>query len=544
MTTAEQIHNLNMKCAADPLFAGRLWYRPYFPNKFASFQYDLIQRINNRPKDVDTIVIECMRGAAKTLLVSSLLTVHDSVYNGLHFTVIGSNSDDAAKRIVNDAKNFIKSERFSTMFPNAEIVYNRSMLIEVKDNTPGGFGEFQIMSRGRKSQATGLRYNENRIDRFIGDDLEHPEESYSQELVDGHERYINEVIRPALTPGKGLIILIGTPFAFDCTTKRFSRKKGVMTIRYPILVDNQIGGIYMGDGNGEVKIGEDMSEMLGIEEGKSIWEDRFPLETKVLPDRDKAYANGTSDFGSWLRQFMLDPRAPGTIGFDKDLIKYIEPEYVKGKKLNVFVLCDFAYSRQVWADESAIVAVGVDDENNFYVMYADKDKWGDVGTTEKIIEVATRFKENLRLIGVETRSLGFVQKRMIEAKRTANLNFGVTELKPGNRSKAERIKALIPLLEDGRFFMFRGLRKLESELWRFKGEELKRGDDLMDALAYVLDVAYKPITVRTKEQLAKEANHREWQHIVKEQESLERQRQEADGPRRVNDSHNFVDNFF
>ena len=543
MSTAEQIHNAAMKCHADPLFAGRLWYRPYFPNRFASFQYDLIQRIRNRPKDVDTIVIECMRGAAKTLLVSSLLTVHDSVYNDLHFTVIGSNSDDMARRIVNDAKNFIKSDRFSIMFPNAEIVYNRGMLIEVCDKTRGGFGEFQIMSRGRKSQATGLRFNENRIDRFIGDDLENPEESYSQELVDGHERYINEVIRPALTPGKGLIILIGTPFSFDCTTKRFSRKHGVMTIRYPILVDNQIGGIFVGTGDGEKKIGQDMSEMLDIEEGKSIWEDRFPTE-KVESDRDKAYANGTSDFGSWLRQFMLDPRAPGTVRFDMDLVRYVEPDAIRGKKLNVFILCDFAYSRQVWADESAIVAVGVDDENNFYVLYAEKDKWGDIGTTKKLIEVAARFKDNLRMVGVETRSFGYVQKDINKAKREANLNFGLMELEPKNRSKPERIKALIPLLEDGRFHMFRGLRKLEAEMYRFKGEEMKRGDDLMDALAYILDVSYKPITMKTKEQLEKEANHREWQAIAKEQNELERQRKELDGPRRVNDSHNYVDSFF
>lgn len=536
----EELHNINLKCKDDPLFAGKVWAPYYFPNKFARFHYDIIDRINNRPKDVDTIVIECARGLGKTLLVSSLLSVHDSVYNDLHFTIIGSSADDMAQRIVNDAKNFARSDRFATMFPNAHIVTDKKMLIEVCDDTENGFGEFQIMSRGRKSQATGLRFKQNRIDRFIGDDLEHPEEAYSQELVDAHERYINEVIRPALTPGKGLIILIGTPFAHDCTTKRFSRKRGVMTIRYPILVDNRIGGIFMGEGNGEKKVGKDMSELLGIAEGLSIWEDRFPTE-KVYAERDNARANGTSDFGSWMRQFMLDPRPPGSIGFDMDNIRYVKPEEIK-QKLNVFILCDYAYSRQSWADDSAIVAIGVDDENNYFILYAAKDKWGDVGTTEKLIEVATRFKDNLKLVGVETRSYGFVQKRMQDAKRDHNLNFGMVELKPGNRSKSERIKAMTHIVEDGRLYMLRGMRQLEDEMYRFKGEEMKHGDDLMDAMAYILDVSYTPQTEKTQADLDKEMNHRAWSAIWRDVKEMEEQREKTTW--RVHDSTRNLDMYF
>ena len=538
MNQAEQLHNLNMKCRDDALFAGKVWSPNYFTNKFATFQYDMLDRIKNRPKDVDIIVIECMRGAAKTLLLSSLLSVHDGVYEGLKFTVIASNADDMAQRIVGDSINIIKSDRFSSMFPKAKIIKDRKMLIEVYDDSEVGGFEFQIMSRGRTSQATGLRFKENRINRFIGDDLEHPEAAYSQELVDANERYVNEVVRPAMAPG-GLIILIGTPFAFDCTTQRFSRyQRGVMTLRYPILVDNRIGGVY----RGTERIGREMSDILGIDEGRSIWEDRFPTE-KVLQDRDNAAINSTSAFGSWMRQFMLDPRPPGAVQFNMDNIKYINPNDIT-VKLNVFVLCDFAYSRQSWADDSAIVAVGLDDDGNYYVLHADKDKWGDIGTTDKVFDVAQKFKDNLKLVGVEVRSFGFVQKRMIEKKRDTGMNFGLTELKPGNRSKSERIKALIPLIDDGRFHMVRGLRKLEDEMYRFKGEELKHGDDLMDALAYILDVAYRPETVRTKEQLAKEENHRIWSAIIKEEEDKIKEHSNIENVWRVNESYNDIERYY
>jgi len=525
----EQLQNLNIKCAADPLFAGKVWGPSYFSNKSAQFHYDMLKRIKGRPKDVWCIVIECRRQAAKTLVVSSLMSLHDSVYNGLKYTVISSYSDFMAKRIVGDVKNMVSGDRFQMMFPKAKITRNTAYMIEVDNRGDGGF-HFQIMSRGRTSQVTGIRFEENRPSLFVCDDLEDPEGVYSQDIVDKNENYINEVVRPAMAPG-GLIMLIGTPFAFDCTTQRFSRyERGVMTIKYPAIVDDHIV--------------PGMSEMLGLPEGVSIWEDRFPTAT-VLRERDEAYANGPSAFNAFMRQYMLDPRPPGAVQFNMELIKYIDPEAIN-KKLNVFILCDFAYSRQTWADDSAIIAIGVDEDSNFYVLYADKDKWGDIGTTNKLIEVATRFKENLRTVGVETRSMGFVQKMMIEAKRKSDLNFGITELKPANRSKSERIKALIPLLEDGRFYMARGLRKLEDEMYRFKGVELRRGDDLMDSMAYILDVYYKPETVKTQKEKDEEMNHLEWQAIWREVDEMKKERENHNSIRGVHDSINFIgsDSYF
>lgn len=501
MSEAEQIHNFTLKCAADPLFFGRWTIPQYFKSKSPSFHYHMVREIKECPKNIEKIVIECARGSAKTVIVSSLLSVHDCVYNGLKYIVIGSYSDIMAGRIVGDCKNIVKSDRFKAMFPLSRITKDSVYLLEVDNRDDNGDGfHFQIMSRGRGSQVTGLRFEERRIERYVGDDLEDPESVYNQDVVDKNENHIIEVVAPALADG-GKIILIGTPFAFDCTTERFSRKRGVKVIKYPILVDNHLV--------------PGMSEKLGIAEGHSIWpEDPRFTDEVVWKKRDDMIANREGDV--FLRQYMLDPRPPGTINFDMNKVKYVDLDDLKDVKLNVFILSDFAYSLKLWADDSAIVVVGVDDSNNFYVLYADKGKWGDVVTTDKLIAVATKFKENLRCVGVESRSFKFIQERMLLAKREASLNFGLTELMPKkNATKPERIRALIPLLDDGRFYMLRGLRLLEGEMVRFRGEKLLHGDDLMDALAYVLDVAYKPITMKTREEKDKEVNHRMWQTELK-----------------------------
>ena len=519
MSEMQQLHNFTVKCADDPLFFGKWIVPQYFPNKFASFHYHMLKEIRECPKDIKIIVIECPRGRAKTVIVSSLLSVHDGVYGGLKYIVIGSYSDIMAGRIVADCKNMVKSDRFKTLFPSAKLTKDSVFLMEMDNRDEEGGFHFQIMSRGRGSQVTGLRFEEARIQRYIGDDLEDPESVYNQDVVDKNENHINEVVAPALAPG-GKIILIGTPFAFDCTTERFARyPKGVKVIKYPGLVTAT--STYTAD---------EMSKKLQVPVGGSIWEDRFPTPV-VEKERDDAIENGTID--TFMRQIMLDPRAPGTVKFDMGKVKYVDPDEIKDVKLNVFILSDFAYSTRSWADDSAIVVVGVDDDNNFYVMYADKGKWGDVSTTDKLIDISSKYKANLRCVGVESRSFRFVQERMLLAKREASLNFGLTELKPDNRTKPERIKALIPLLDDGRFHMFRGLKKLEGEMVRFRGEKMVHGDDLMDALAYILDVAYKPITTKTKEELDKEENHRMWQDVMR---NWERAHNRNDDPRRVHDS--------
>jgi hypothetical protein len=49
---------------------------------------------------------------------------------------------------------------------------------------------------------------------------------------------------------------------------------------------------------------------------------------------------------------------------------------------------------------------------------------------------------------------------------------------------------------------------MEAEMARFRGEEMRHGDDLMDAAAYILDVGFKPIMEETSEDKAKRENHK------------------------------------
>ncbi len=495
------------KCSQDPFYFGKVVAPQYFPNKFASFHKCMLDDINNLPKYTKMVVLEVPRGYAKTLLVSTLNPLHRVIFNKgaekkIKYIVIASFSQPKAEQIIDDYKKIIEGKNFQGIFPGTEFKKRRDDLIEVENKNMGFC--FQIMGRGRESQVAGLRFEEARPQIFIGDDLENPDESYNQIIVDKNERFVNEVVQFGLDSDMGFSILIGTPFAFDCTTQRFSRyPKGVKTIRYPGLVnDNMVPG---------------MSAKLGIPNGMSIWEDKFPT-VGVRRQQDDAIANGTIEH--FMRQIMLDPRSEGSVRIPMEKIKYIDEEHLeelKKMKLNVYILADYAYSNNIWSDESAYVVIGIDDEFNHYLMDSDAGKWGDKGTTDRIMEKVMEYKSQLKMVGVETKGMGWIEDRVNKLKHEKGLSFYLQELKTKNVSKPERIKATISLFEDGLIIMVKGQKKFEGQMSRFRGEKMNHGDDIIDAFAHIRDegVAHKPVTEKTEEEKLQEKTHKFFEQWAK-----------------------------
>jgi hypothetical protein len=518
MYSLEEQRQIISACSKDEFFFGKIVAPRYFNQGFATFHRHMINEVNNRPSNCNLVVLEVPRGFAKSAIISTLNPLHKCVFKKVKYVIVASYSSGRANKIIGDYKQFVNGEQFRGIFPGTEIIKDREDLIEVK-NVDLGF-HFQIMARGRDSQVAGMRFEEARPQIFIGDDLEDPDESFNPDVVDKNVAFVDGVVQYGLDPDIGYSVLIGTPFAFDCITGRIGRRKaGVRKIIYPGLVDdNMIPG---------------MSKKLGIPNGHSIWEERFSTEC-LLQKKNDAILNHNLDH--FMRNVMLDPRPGDSIRIPTEKIHHIPVEALdelKRRKLNVYILADYAYSRQIWADESAIVVVGIDDESNHYILWSDKGKWGDVQTTSRIVDKVIEYKSQIRMVGVETRGLGWVERSIMDAKREHNLTFSLTELKPENKSKAERIKATIPLFQDGRVFMIGNQDKLEHELEAFRGEEMRRGDDLMDAWAYIKKVGQRPNTEKTQEEKDKAERHRVFEEWALKQPAYIREYAQRQVNRRV-----------
>ena len=491
------IRSILEMCADDPLYFGKVVAPNFYSCEFATFHRHMIRKVNNPPKDKSIIVIEVPRGNAKTKIVSVLNPLHRCMFSSekrdrLKYVVIASCSAYKATEIIADYKKIINSDNFQGIFPGTTFPKDREDLIEVVNEDLGI--HFKILARGRDSQFAGLSFGEFRPQLFIADDLEDPKEVYNQKTVDLNENLINEAVMYSLAPG-GYAVLIGTPFATDCFTERFMKyPRGVEVIKYPQLVET-----------------EEMAAELGVEIGRSIWEDLWPT-VEVERQRDEAIANGT--FEAWMRQRQLNPISDAQVRFDMDKIGRIKEENrfteLKDKKLNIYILSDYAYSKKLYADESAIIVFGVDDMANYYILFSEKGKWGDIGTTEKIVNLVRVYQKDLKCVGVESTSFGYIEKDMLKVKRELNIAFSVIQLEPKGRPKQLRIKSMISVVEDGRIIFVGNHKKLESELISFRGEAKDHGDDLSDTFGYILDVAAKPATQKTRDEKEKEDRHRDW----------------------------------
>ena len=89
------------------------------------------------------------------------------------------------------------------------------------------------------------------------------------------------------------------------------------------------------------------------------------------------------DRTAFFAQYYNNPNDPENARIHPSKFQYYDRKYLeqtdgywyyKGKKLNVFAAIDFAFSLRKLADYTAIVIVGIDSSNNYYVLDVDRFK--------------------------------------------------------------------------------------------------------------------------------------------------------------------------
>lgn len=189
-------------------------------------------------------------------------------------------------------------------------------------------------------------------------------------------------------------------------------------------------------------------------------------------------------------QYLLDPVPLENATF-KQKFKYYDDTDVEGLFLNKFIAVDPALSESKEADYSAMICVGVDHDNVWYIL----DIWRDKVNPQRLLDQIFKWHKKWQPITVAIES-GSFQKTLRfyagEEMKKRNYNLYITELVHNDRSKRERILGLEPRYENGdilhnKYVPF--IKDLEEELRRFPRS---KHDDISDALASILEVAYPP----------------------------------------------------
>lgn len=345
-----------------------------------------------------------------------------------------------------------------------------------------------IFIAGLTTGITGMHSDIN-----VLDDVVVKENAYTEE---GRDRVAGQFSLLASIEGtQGIQKVVGTRYH---PKDLYATMQG---IRYEIIENGEVVGdeaLYetferavedRGDGTGEF-----LWPLQQRKDGK--W---FGFNAAILAKKRALYVDKTQ----FRAQYYNDPNDPDGGGIPREAFQYYEPKYLtrqngawfyKNNRLNVYASIDFAYSLSREADYTCIAVVGIDANQNYYVLELDRFKTKSVHEYFQHILVLHQ-KWDFRTLRAEATAAQavIVDSLKINYIRTHGIALAINDYKPDRRegAKSERVKNILaPRYDNRQIFHYMGgsCQILEEELLLDNPPH----DDCKDALASCIAVCVAP----------------------------------------------------
>lgn len=346
-----------------------------------------------------------------------------------------------------------------------------------------------------KSNVSGIRGGaklHKRYDLIILDDFEDENNTLTPEARAKNGNLITAVVYPALEPHTGRLRINGTPVHYDSFINN--------------LLDN-----YAKAKKDKIDFAWDVVTYTALDKkGNSLWQSWFPV-TK-LEEKKKFYQDSGMPQKFW-QEYMMQVQSEEDSIFNKKHLRYHDGIYQvdadtgvpcliidgEAKPLNVFAGVDPATdSMRSTSDFSVIMVVGVDQDNNVYVLDYIRKRGLPVlgipgedkkGIVDYMFEINNKYHPNLFVVEDTTMSKPVFQSLRSEMRRRNDFTVHFKEEKPGNRmSKRDRIQGILAQrFAIGSVHIQKSHFDLEHEVLTF-GPRMAH-DDTIDALAYACKYA-------------------------------------------------------
>lgn len=361
---------------------------------------------------------------------------------------------------------------------------SKKIVIDHPKRKEEGVRDATIATAGLTTNTTGWH-----ADVICADDLVVPENAYTEDGRDSVAKKSSQFTSIRNTGG----------FTLACGT-RYHPADIYATWKESVYEDYDDEGEYLGK-----KAVWEVNEHVVEEDGFFLWpravrEDgkAFGFDKRSLARIEAEYLDRTQFFA----QYYNNPNDPGSNRLSRDKFQYYNPRFLKreggywyyqGKRLNVYAAVDFAFSLSNAADYTAIVVVGIDSDDQIYVL--DIDRFKSIKTYEYFQHISALLsKWHFKKIQAE---VTVAQKVIVEAIkdhiRKDGLRLSVQEFRPSKAegTKEERIAAVLEhRYEDMGVWHREGgwTPTLEDELVLARPPH----DDIKDALASAVSIAIKP----------------------------------------------------
>lgn len=199
---------------------------------------------------------------------------------------------------------------------------------------------------------------------------------------------------------------------------------------------------------------------------------------------------GLYTFGS---QMLLNPIADSSQGFKREWLVFHHSKDFSNT--NRYILCDPANEKKKDSDYTVMMVIGLGADSNYYVIDMVRDR---LSLTERAAMLFRLHRKHKPLgVGYERYGMQADIAHMKDKMRIDNYNFKISEL-GGNLAKVDRIRALIPLFEQGRIYLPDILYRTNYEkrtedltevfiTQEYEAFPVSQHDDMLDCLARITD---------------------------------------------------------
>ena len=455
-------------------------------------------------KGGEKIAIIAPRGHAKSTLCSLIYPLHRILFGEEKFVLLISESEMQSKYLLESLGDEIEyNEKLQYFFGNRigdvwgkeekEIITGFN-----KDGTPSGV--CKVMVRGTGQKVRGLKYGAYRPTLTIIDDGEGDGNAATVEQRNKFRRWIDTAVVPGSDDGK--IVFVGTIIDEDAYLNRIGGSrafdkngnriiKGWKSLFYQAILQETENNQFVSSGK----------EILKNKEPLVLWPERRPyswLEAK------KEEARSKGDIAYFFQEYQNIPMDDSFRVFKRDDIQYYKGDYVhKGgidfismeedgeriqKPVNIFMGVDPASSENVKANYTVVMVIGVDAENNIYVIDYFRGQVTPMDGAQKILELSDIYHPKFVNIE-ETGHVMLADYLFRVSKKTGR--FLHINTKKAIQKKFYRIKQMQPMFASKSVFLKKEHEELEQELLGFK-EHGTSTKDTLDALRWSMDDIYAP----------------------------------------------------
>lgn len=423
------------------------------------------------------VAVAAPRGHAKSTSVTLGYLLATLLFKDRDYAIIVSDTEGQAIQFLSDIKNELSdNDSIVTLFGNMSFIKDREtdIIVQMSDGH-----QFRVQAKGSEQKVRGLKWRSKRPNLIIGDDLENDEIVMNKDRREKFRNWLFKALLPALSD-EGVIRIVGTILHMDSALERLLCDPNWVSARFRAH-------------------NEDFTEIL--------WPEKFTKE-RLMAIRDSYVAQGIPE--GYSQEYLNYPIDESTAYFRRDDFRWYDLEDIDDVPLNYYSAIDFAISDKERADYTVIVTVGIDSNNNMYVVDVKRGRWDAKEIIDEMFVTHLRYRPEIFIAedGMIKKSLGpFLKERMLQEGVFINLH---TEI--ATKDKLSRARSIQARLRTGSVYFNRDTdwyADLEQEMIRFPKDV---HDDQVDALAWIGLVLGKTVAAPT----AKERDDEEWDEWMQE----------------------------